>query len=163
MELNDITLSVRDAYARRIVKESLPTAADLPTPVPPPPPGSRLDMPGDEMETLLTEVLNNYRDSIKQIHGDKKSFPGDVEEYSAGWRKIGIIGAGCAGLYTAMILESLGLDFEIIEASNRIGGRLHTRKMGARPNDYYVRCYFFQLLYLLGYTSCTGCWGNAFP
>lgn len=40
--------------------------------------------------------------------------------------KVGILGAGAAGLYTAMILESLGIECEIHESSNRAGGRLHT-------------------------------------
>ena len=59
---------------------------------------------------------------------------------------VGIIGAGAAGLYAALILDSLGSDitYEIIEAdpmTNRTGGgRLYTHyfKDGG-PNDYYVR------------------------
>ncbi|KAF4611779.1 hypothetical protein D9613_003929 [Agrocybe pediades] len=41
---------------------------------------------------------------------------------------VGIIGAGVGGLYSALILQSLNISFEIIEASDRIGGRLHTYK-----------------------------------
>ncbi|KAI1263661.1 hypothetical protein F5Y18DRAFT_393781 [Xylariaceae sp. FL1019] len=41
--------------------------------------------------------------------------------------KIGIIGAGIAGLYTALILQDLGFDYEILEANpDRVGGRLYT-------------------------------------
>jgi len=40
--------------------------------------------------------------------------------------KVGILGAGAAGLYAAMILESLGIECEIHESSCRPGGRLHT-------------------------------------
>ena len=53
-----------------------------------------------------------------------------------------IIGAGAAGLYTAMILESLGISYQIIDAStqDRVGGRIFTYNF---PNsdtyDYYVR------------------------
>ncbi|KZS88540.1 FAD/NAD(P)-binding domain-containing protein [Sistotremastrum niveocremeum HHB9708] len=39
---------------------------------------------------------------------------------------VGIIGAGSAGLYTAMILQSLGIAYKILEASDRVGGRLFT-------------------------------------
>lgn len=53
-----------------------------------------------------------------------------------------IIGAGTAGLYTAMIFESLGLSYQIVDADNRdrVGGRVWTYHF---PNsgryDYYVR------------------------
>ncbi|KAI0697874.1 hypothetical protein BC835DRAFT_1305033 [Cytidiella melzeri] len=42
-----------------------------------------------------------------------------------------IIGAGTAGLYTAMILESLDIPCEIMEASDRVGGRVFTYHFGA--------------------------------
>jgi hypothetical protein len=81
--------------------------------------------------------------------------------------KIGILGAGAAGLYAAMLLESLKdelpYDIEILEASpDRIGGRLYTHRFSAkdengkeirkdnkpvyRKNDYFVR----QSYYLSG-------------
>lgn len=50
---------------------------------------------------------------------------------------IGIIGAGMAGLYTAMILQSLEVPYEIIEASDRIGGRVYTHYFSDDPGDYY--------------------------
>ncbi|KDQ59031.1 hypothetical protein JAAARDRAFT_154248 [Jaapia argillacea MUCL 33604] len=55
--------------------------------------------------------------------------------------KIGIVGAGAAGLFAAMLLESLrphGFDYEILEADKRVGGRLltHHFKHGLE-NDYY--------------------------
>jgi monoamine oxidase len=37
-----------------------------------------------------------------------------------------VIGAGISGLETALRLEAAGIDVQVIEASNRIGGRLHT-------------------------------------
>ena len=54
-----------------------------------------------------------------------------------------IIGAGTAGLYTAMILESLGIDYQIVDADtrDRIGGRLFTFHFpNGGPYDYYVCC-----------------------
>ena len=66
--------------------------------------------------------------------------------------RVCIIGAGMAGLYTAMILDSLGIQYDILEASNRVGGRVFTHKfrndgLGC-PRDksrynYYVRCLVF--------------------
>ncbi|WP_046745238.1 flavin monoamine oxidase family protein [Kordia zhangzhouensis] len=39
---------------------------------------------------------------------------------------VGIIGGGFAGMYAGLILQSLGIEFEIFEASNRVGGRIDT-------------------------------------
>ena len=52
-----------------------------------------------------------------------------------------IIGAGTAGLYTAMILESLGISYQIVDADTkeRVGGRLFTYHFpNGGPYDYYV-------------------------
>ncbi|KAG6380589.1 hypothetical protein JVT61DRAFT_4953 [Boletus reticuloceps] len=52
--------------------------------------------------------------------------------------KVGILGAGAGGLYTALILDSLGIDYEILEASDRTGGRLSTYKfLNGGKYDYY--------------------------
>jgi monoamine oxidase len=49
----------------------------------------------------------------------------DLEELSKFFNgKVVIIGAGAAGLYAGYVLKSRGIDFEIIEASGVIGGRL---------------------------------------
>ena len=58
---------------------------------------------------------------------------------------VGIIGAGAAGLYSAILLQSLGVDYEILEANNRVGGRIWTHYFDeaawaqSRPGDpaYY--------------------------
>lgn len=42
--------------------------------------------------------------------------------------KICIVGAGVAGLYTAMILDSMQVDYDILEAGDRFGGRLYTHR-----------------------------------
>lgn len=63
--------------------------------------------------------------------------------------KVGIIGAGAAGLYAAMLLDSLDIDYDIHEASERVGGRIYTYRFDkeawekATPEDpayydYYV-------------------------
>ncbi|KAK7691011.1 hypothetical protein QCA50_006114 [Cerrena zonata] len=43
-------------------------------------------------------------------------------------RPICIVGAGVAGLYAALILQDLGIKYEILEASDRIGGRIWTHR-----------------------------------
>lgn len=39
---------------------------------------------------------------------------------------VGIVGGGFAGLFAGLILQSLGVEFEIFEASDRVGGRIRT-------------------------------------
>jgi len=57
--------------------------------------------------------------------------------------KVGILGAGVGGLYTALILDSLDIEYEILEASDRTGGRLFTYKFpNGKKYDYYV-CHSF--------------------
>ncbi|KAL8691863.1 MAG: hypothetical protein Q9218_003007 [Villophora microphyllina] len=59
--------------------------------------------------------------------------------------KVGIVGAGCAGLFTGLIFDhlkavyGLNVDFEILEASGnqRLGGRLYTHYFSDQPHDYY--------------------------
>ncbi|KAL8819317.1 MAG: hypothetical protein Q9191_007759 [Dirinaria sp. TL-2023a] len=57
--------------------------------------------------------------------------------------KVCIVGAGMSGLYIAMILDTLnipGLSYEILEADNRVGGRVYTYKFSDDPDlkhDYY--------------------------
>ena len=56
-------------------------------------------------------ILNSCR---KDSFFDQEEFKGSVL----------IIGAGAAGLYAGYLLRSKGISFQILEASDRIGGRL---------------------------------------
>lgn len=54
--------------------------------------------------------------------------------------KVCIVGAGVSGLYIAMILDNLaipGLSYQILEASNRVGGRMYTYHFSDEAHDYY--------------------------
>ncbi|KAG8897661.1 hypothetical protein FRC01_011235 [Tulasnella sp. 417] len=54
-------------------------------------------------------------------------------------KKVVILGAGVGGLYAGMILHSLGIPFEIFEASDRTGGRVFTHRFSKdKPHDYYL-------------------------
>ena len=75
-----------------------------------------------------------------------------------------IIGAGLAGLYTAMIFESLGIKYQIIEAKEeaRLGGRLITHKFpNGGKNDYVVREIHLRLRWVQ--TSAQDYGGMRFP
>lgn len=59
--------------------------------------------------------------------------------------KVGIIGAGAAGLYAAILLDSLNIDYDIYESSERVGGRMYTYRFSESDDptdpayyDYYV-------------------------
>ncbi len=47
-----------------------------------------------------------------------------------------ILGAGAAGLYIAMMLDSLDIKYELMEGSGRTGGRLYTHKFPKNTGDY---------------------------
>ncbi|KAM9957008.1 hypothetical protein ACTFIR_003745 [Dictyostelium discoideum] len=50
---------------------------------------------------------------------------------------VGIIGAGMAGLYAAMILQDLGLQYNILEANKeRVGGRIYTYRFPQNQDKY---------------------------
>lgn len=51
---------------------------------------------------------------------------------------VGIIGAGVSGLYAALILQSLGIPCEILEATERVGGRVFTHRFSTQKYDYFV-------------------------
>ena len=92
--------------------------------------------------------------------------------------KVGIIGGGIGGLYAAsrlqetrILLNTLGnttkvdISYEILEASDRLGGRLYTHHFNSSEEyDYYVsastlKCHRKLLTYAL--LSQSGCRGNA--
>jgi Flavin containing amine oxidoreductase len=60
------------------------------------------------------------------------------------WYRVAIIGAGVAGLRTAMLLQYMRIPYKIFEASDRPGGRVFTYQFASRPeenpqgkHDYY--------------------------
>ncbi len=62
---------------------------------------------------------------------------GDVAVYSgnSGKTQVLIIGAGAAGLGAANEATKLGLTVKVIEARDRLGGRVNTEDMGAYKVD----------------------------
>ena len=51
--------------------------------------------------------------------------------------RIGIVGAGVAGLYSALLLRRQGHQVHIFEASSRVGGRIYTHRFSAQAHQYF--------------------------
>lgn len=84
-----------------------------------------------------TELVNGTI-PIGTVTGNRPQPPGKF--------KVGIVGAGCAGLFTAMILDhinekipELNIEYDILEAADedRLGGRLYTYNFSGNKKDYY--------------------------
>jgi monoamine oxidase len=53
-------------------------------------------------------------------------------------QRVGIVGAGMAGLYAALLLKSQGIACRIFEAHpERLGGRVYTHRFNQEPNQYF--------------------------
>ena len=51
--------------------------------------------------------------------------------------KVCIVGAGMSGLYSALMLDHLGVPYDILEAADRPGGRILTHYFSTKEHDYY--------------------------
>ncbi|KAI6141922.1 hypothetical protein BKA82DRAFT_961792 [Pisolithus tinctorius] len=99
---------------------------------------------GDPLALYGKNIIEDYHASLTaklpQLDTDKTDFF-DISDETLRFfpgKKVGILGAGVGGLYTALILDSLDVEYEILEASDRIGGRLSTYKFpGGQAYDYY--------------------------
>jgi monoamine oxidase len=53
-------------------------------------------------------------------------------------KRVGIVGAGMAGLYAALLLKNRGIDCRLFEAHpERLGGRVYTHRFNQEPNQYF--------------------------
>lgn len=95
---------------------------------------------------LIKQAVERFRNSIPP--GANIPLPPDGAlpvKYSHGSTflksPVCIIGAGMAGLYAAMHLDKMGIDYEIFEASDRPGGRVYTHHFPEtsekKTYDYY--------------------------
>ena len=89
----------------------------------------------DESRTLREAyedwVIENhgeeYTDELKRLQ--EKAIQEDLQAHFTGDSDqpvVGIIGGGVAGLYAGLMLQSLDIEFDIFEKTNRVGGRLKT-------------------------------------
>lgn len=68
-----------------------------------------------------------YTDELKRLQ--EKAIQEDLKAHFTGDSDqpvVGIIGGGVAGLYAGLMLQSLDIEFDIFEKTNRVGGRLKT-------------------------------------
>ncbi|MCO5315427.1 MAG: FAD-dependent oxidoreductase [Solirubrobacterales bacterium] len=80
---------------------------------------------GSVIGPAAAPVSGRYDDGSDRIPGGLKGEP----------RKVIVIGAGFAGLAAANALRSAGVPTVVLEARNRIGGRIDTRRVGGTPVD----------------------------
>ncbi|CAI2164553.1 3716_t:CDS:2, partial [Funneliformis geosporum] len=75
-----------------------------------------------------------YFDYVKRLKDDNTDiFPRDTPTENP---KICIIGAGLAGLFSALLLKEAGIkDITILEYQDRVGGRVHTHYFTDDPDD----------------------------
>ncbi len=87
----------------------------------------------------LNDASPNRHDFLPKAPGLPDE-PKDEPPYQG---RVCIIGAGAAGLYTAMMLKYLGAtNVEILEANDRVGGRCYTKPLPDdpehnKPHNYY--------------------------
>lgn len=79
---------------------------------------------------------------VQQLHRKRSAeraevTPPPTSTKSADKLRIGIVGGGMAGMYAALLLEQLGISYQIFEASGeRVGGRVLTHYFNNAPHQY---------------------------
>lgn len=91
---------------------------------------------GAPLSNSVADIANwTLKESNLQVKRPQPVKPGKF--------KVGIVGAGCAGLFTGMIIDwlnevtGLEVDYDILEAGDRVGGRLYTHHFSEKETDYY--------------------------
>ncbi|KAG5981792.1 hypothetical protein E4U55_002570 [Claviceps digitariae] len=80
------------------------------------------------------DSLGPWFDGIKFI---SQREPSVVDVQAAKAKEIAIVGAGISGLMTYLILQQSGFtNLTVLEANNRIGGRIHTAYLSGGPSNY---------------------------
>jgi hypothetical protein len=107
-----------------------------PSQLPPLSPGKDGDVRWNDLLKVFREKWNKDQKEYKASneagrHWDGKGFP----TLPAKGYRVAIIGAGAAGLRTAMLLQKMHIPYKIFEASDRPGGRLFTYHFPSNPPD----------------------------
>ncbi|KAL8860794.1 MAG: hypothetical protein Q9178_002824 [Gyalolechia marmorata] len=102
-------------------------------------------MTRDSISKLLNRLSNEGKDGqLPGVGGFSPTDPDNLPPRPDGSSlplpsdtKICIVGAGISGLYAGLILDHLGVAYDILEASPRPGGRILTHYFSTRKHDYY--------------------------
>ena len=88
-------------------------------------------------ETERIPILPEISQQAQQVSGEQLVEP--LIPLPSDRQVVGIIGGGIGGLYAAKLLQQAGVPYEILEATDHVGGRLYTHHFNT-PNkyDYYV-------------------------
>ncbi|NCG22090.1 MAG: NAD(P)-binding protein [Rhodobacterales bacterium] len=93
-----------------------------------------VEAPIDDQIYFAGEALNpNYTSSVHAAHESGLRAVASIQ--AAGHARVAIIGAGMAGLTAAALLSEGGVDVTVIEARDRIGGRINTDTSLQIPTD----------------------------
>jgi NAD(P)-binding Rossmann-like domain len=126
LDITTSQLSFRARYARRLTREKIYRELIKYNG----PRGNLPHTPGQIFEGFVPSGPYNLPHDPKS---DYRSEPSP----DLGSFKFCIVGAGVAGLFLAMILSRAGIPYDLLEASNRVGGRLYTKEFSKDPHDYY--------------------------
>lgn len=124
----DRTQTLRGRYAAKLLREHVKEqlARRLP------PKGGFQDVPNEPQLPKLSDFTGIPPPPAEHIEAM------GVESDPFG--KVCIIGAGAAGVYMAWMLTYLGIDYDLFEATDRIGGRVYTYdgfKGDSTAHNYY--------------------------
>ncbi len=81
---------------------------------------------------LIDKYGGNYQSALKTQRSRKEasslraSLSASPEDRGVKEPMVGIVGGGFAGLFSGLILQSLGIECEIFESTDRVGGRIDT-------------------------------------
>ncbi|KAK8203853.1 flavin-containing amine oxidoreductase-domain containing protein [Phyllosticta capitalensis] len=83
----------------------------------------------------IADAMGPWFDGVEYL---KEKEPDSVFVSQAKEKTIGILGGGMAGLMTSHLLDSVGIyNWEILEATERVGGRVHTSYLNNTTPDEY--------------------------
>lgn len=80
------------------------------------------------------DVLGPWFDGVELL---KNREPSPVEVKAAKNKEVAIVGAGMSGLMSYLVLHQAGMkNIQILEAGQRLGGRVHTEYLSGGPFNY---------------------------
>ncbi|RGP80534.1 hypothetical protein FLONG3_1368 [Fusarium longipes] len=109
---------------------------------------ARLVQAQKDVPDILPEKVHEGNTVSEVLHKCQKVTGVGLVPKEPGHLEIGIVGAGVAGLFTALLFDwlneecgkyGLKIDYDIMEAAkmNRLGGRLYTHRFSYEEHDYY--------------------------